>query len=151
MNLKDKIESQYNSSIKEKDSNSINTLRLVKSAIKDKEISLRGKQDDLTDSDILTLLQNLVKQRKDSIEAFEKANRKDLIDTEMNEIKVIELFLPKQMDESETNLIVQEMIKDNDFTSIKDMGQIMKIIKEKYSGRIDLGLAGKIAKTLLIK
>ena len=69
----------------------------------------------------------------------------------MNEIKVIELFLPKQMDESETNLIVQEMIKDNDFTSIKDMGQIMKIIKEKYSGKIDLGLAGKIAKTLLSK
>ncbi len=151
MNLKDKIESQYNSSIKEKDSNSINTLRLVKSAIKDKEISLRGKQDDLTDSDILTLLQNLVKQRKDSIEAFEKANRKDLIDSEMNEIKVIELFLPKQMDESETNLILQEMIKENDFTSIKDMGQIMKIIKEKYSGKIDLGLAGKIAKTLLSK
>ena len=73
MSLKDKIESDYNNSIKEKDSNSINTLRLIKSAIKDKEISLRGKQDSLTDSDILSLLQSLVKQRKDSIEAFEKA------------------------------------------------------------------------------
>ena len=84
MSLKDKIESDYNKSIKEKDSNSINTLRLIKSAIKDKEISLRGKQDSLTDSDILSLLQSLVKQRKDSIEAFEKANRNDLIEKELN-------------------------------------------------------------------
>ena len=107
MSLKDKIESYYNNSIKEKDSNSINTLRLIKSAIKDKEISLRSKQDALTDSDILSLLQSLVKQRKDSIEAFEKANRNDLVENELNEIKVIEMFLPKQMDEDETILIIK--------------------------------------------
>jgi len=111
MSLKDKIESDYNNSIKEKDSNSINTLRLIKSAIKDKEISLRGKQDSLTDSDILSLLQSLVKQRKDSIEAFEKANRNDLIENELNEIKVIEMFLPKQMNEDETTLIIKNIIK----------------------------------------
>ena len=149
MSLKDKIESSYNNSIKEKDSNSINTLRLIKSAIKDKEISLRGKQDALTDSDVLSLLQSLVKQRKDSIEAFEKANRNDLIENELNEIKVIEKFLPKQMDEDETNLIIQEIIKDNNFTSLKDMGALMNIIKEKYTGTIDMGLVGKIAKSSL--
>ena len=149
MSLKDKIESNYNNSIKEKDSNSINTLRLIKSAIKDKEISLRGKQDSLTDSDILSLLQSLVKQRKDSIEAFEKANRNDLIEKELDEIKVIEIFLPKQIDENETNLIIKDIIKDNNFTSLKDMGALMKIIKEKYIGKIDMGLVGKIAKSLL--
>ena len=149
MSLKDKIESDYNNSIKEKDSNSINTLRLIKSAIKDREISLRGKRDALTDSDVLSLLQNLVKQRKDSIEAFEKANRKDLIENEQNEIKVIEKFLPKQMDEDETNLIIKNIISDNNFTSIKDMGALMKIIKEKYTGKIDMGLVGKIAKSSL--
>ena len=149
MSLKDKIESHYNNSIKEKDSNSINTLRLIKSAIKDKEISLRGKQDVLTDSDILSLLQNLVKQRKDSIEAFEKANRKDLIDNELNEIKIIEMFLPKQIDESETTLIIEDIIKENKFISLKDMSALMKIIKEKYTGKIDMGLVGKIAKSLL--
>ena len=110
MNLKDKIENNYNNSIKEKDSNSTNTLRLIKSAIKDKEIFLRGKQDTLTNSDILTLLQALVKQRKDSIEAFEKANRNDLIENELNEIKVIEMFLPKQLDENETTLIIKDII-----------------------------------------
>ena len=149
MGLKDKIESDYNNSIKEKDSNSTNTLRLIKSAIKDKEISLRSKQDALTDSDILSLLQSLVKQRKDSIEAFEKANRNDLIKKELNEIKVIEMFLPKQMDEDETTLIIKNIIQENNYTSIKEMGALMKIIKENYTGKIDMGLVGKIAKSLL--
>ena len=150
MSLKDKIETHYKNSIKEKDSNSINTLRLIKSAIKDKEISLRGKQDTLSDSDILNLLQSLVKQRKDSIEAFQKANRNDLIQNELNEIKVIEKFLPKQIDEDETKLIIEDIIEKNNFTSIKDMGAVMKIIKEKYTGKIDMGLVGKIAKSLLV-
>ena len=149
MSLKDKIDSHYNNSIKEKDSNSINTLRLIKSAIKDKEISLRSKQDALTDSDILSLLQSLVKQRKDSIEAFEKANRNDLIEKELNEIKVIEMFLPKQMNEDETILIIKNIIQENNYTSLKEMGSLMKIIKEKYTGKIDMGLVGKIAKSLL--
>ena len=149
MSLKDKIETHYKNSIKEKDSNSINTLRLIKSAIKDKEILIRGKKDALSDSDILSLLQSLVKQRKDSIEAFEKANRNDLIEKELNEIKVIELFLPKQMDEDETRLIIKNIIQENKYTSIKEMGAIMKIIKENYTGKIDMGLVGKIAKSLL--
>ena len=149
MSLKDKIESYYNNSIKERDSNSINTLRLIKSAIKDKEISLRGKQDALTNSDILSLLQSLVKQRKDSIEAFEKANRKDLIENELNEIKVIEMFLPKQLDEEETTSIIKEIIQQNNFTSLKDMGTLMKIVKERYTGKIDMGLVGKISKSSL--
>ena len=149
MSLKDKIESDYNNSIKEKDSNSINTLRLIKSAIKDKEISLRGKRDSLTDSDILSLLQSLVKQRKDSIEAFEKANRNDLIEKELNEIKVIEMFLPKQMDEDETTMIIKNIIQEKNYTLLKEMGALMKIIKEKYTGKIDMGLIGKIAKSSL--
>ena len=149
MSLKDKIETHYKNSIKEKDSNSINTLRLIKSAIKDKEILVRGKQDALKDSDILSLLQSLVKQRKDSIEAFEKANRNDIIENELNEIKVIEMFLPKQMDEDETTLIIKNIIQENNYASIKEMGALMKIIKEKYTGKIDMGLAGKIAKSLL--
>jgi uncharacterized protein YqeY len=149
MSLKDKVESNYNNSIKEKDTNSINTLRLIKSAIKDKEISLRVKQEALTDSDILGLLQSLVKQRKDSIEAFEKANRNDLIENELNEIKVIEAFLPKQLNEDETTLIIKDIIQENNFTSLKDMGALMKIVKEKYTGKIDMGLVGKIAKSSL--
>ena len=110
MSLIDKIDEKYKSSIKEKDSNSINTLRLVRSAIKDKQISIRGKQENLSDGDVLSLLQNMVKQRKDSIEAFEKANRQDLIDKEKAEINVIETFLPEQKSEQETEEIIIKII-----------------------------------------
>ena len=151
MNLIDKIDEKYKSSIKEKDSNSINTIRLIKSAIKDKEISLRGKKDNLSDGDILSLLQSLIKQRKDSIEAFNKANRQDLIDKEKAEIDIIELFLPKQKSESETIEIIKMIIEENNLSSIKDMGKLMSIIKTDYLGVVDMGLAGKIAKTNLGK
>lgn len=149
MKLIDKIDEKYKISIKEKDSNSINTLRLIRSAIKDKLISLRGKQDNLSDGEILSILQNLIKQRKDSIDAFNKANRQDLIDKEEAEIAVIEYFLPKQKNESETKAILDDIIKKNNFSSIKDMGKLMNIIKSEYLGEIDMGVAGKIAKNSL--
>ena len=112
MNLIEKIDEKYKISIKEKDSNSINTLRLIKSAIKDKQIFLRAKQENLSEGEILGLLQNLIKQRKDSIEAFSSANRNDLIEKEKNEIKVIEAFLPQQKNESETKEIIDSIIND---------------------------------------
>ena len=151
MDLINKIEEKYKTSIKEKDSNSINTLRLIKSAIKDKQISIRGKQDILTDGDILALMQNLIKQRKDSIEAFKKANRIDLIEKEQVEIDIIQIFLPEQKNESETQEIIENEIRDNNFSSIKDMGKLMNIIKSKYKGEIDMGVVGKIAKSTLGK
>ena len=149
MNLKDKIDSHYKSSIKEKDANSVNTLRLIKSAIKEKEISIRGKKDNLDDNDVLIILQNLIKQRKDSIISFEKANRSDLIDKEKNEITIIEQFLPRQLDESSTREIIEKIINEQKLTSIKDMSLIMKLLKEDYTGQIDMGVAGKIAKSVL--
>ena len=151
MSLIDKIDEKYKSSIKEKDSNSINTLRLIRSAIKDKEISNRGKQETITDADVLSLLQNIVKQRKDSIEAFKKANRQDLIDKESLEISVIEKFLPKQKSENEIKEIIENIIKENNLSSIKEMGKLMGIIKSDYAGVIDMGVAGKIAKSSLGK
>ena len=149
MDLINKIDEKYKNSIKEKDSNSINTLRLIKSAIKDKQISLRGKQENFNDGDILSLLQSLIKQRKDSIEAFSKANRNDLIDKEKSEIDIIETFLPKQKDENETREIIEKIIKENNLSSIKDMGKLMSKIKSDYLGQIDMGIAGKIAKSSL--
>ena len=151
MDLKEKIDNQYKNSIKEKDANSVNTLRLIKSAIKDKEISLRGKKDNLDNEDILSLLQSLIKQRKDSIESFEKANRPDLIDKEKSEINVIELFLPKQLDENTTRDIIKKIVEDKKLNSLKDMGSLMNILKTNYVGQIDMGLAGKIAKLVLGK
>ena len=149
MSLVDKIEEKYKISIKEKDNNSINTLRLIKSSIKDKEIALRSKQEKLLDKDILSLLQNMIKQRKDSIEAFAKANRNDLIEKEKNEVLVIEKFLPQQLSEGEAQKIIAKIIQENNLSSLKDMGKLMSIIKTNYVGKIDMGVAGKIAKSSL--
>ena len=151
MSLVSKIEEKYKISIKEKDNNAINTLRLIKSAIKDKEISLRSKQEKLLDKDILSLLQNMIKQRKDSIEAFSKANRTDLIDKEESEVAIIEKFLPQQLSEDETTKIILNIIQENNLTSIKDMGKLMNIVKSNYVGQIDMGVVGKIAKSSLGK
>ena len=151
MSLVDIINEKYRVSIKEKDNNTINTLRLIKSSIKDKEIALRSKQEKLLDKDILSLLQNMIKQRKDSIEAFSKANRTDLIDKEESEVAIIEKFLPQQLSEDETTKIILNIIQENNLTSIKDMGKLMNIVKSNYVGQIDMGVVGKIAKSSLGK
>ena len=151
MSLREDIENQYKSSIKDKNSSLTNTLRLIKSAIKDKDIEARtkGNSDGILDQEILGLFQNLVKQRKDSIEAFESAGRKDLIEKEQEEINIIKSFLPNQKNENETEVIIDQLIKENGFNSLKEMGKLMNLLKEKYSGQIDMGSAGKIAKIKL--
>ena len=151
MTIRENIEKQYKQSMIDKNSKLTNTLRLVKSAIKDKDIEVRtsGLKDGIKDKEIMSLLQNLIKQRRDSIDSFEKANRQDLIDQEEAEIQIINLFLPKQKNETETEKIIHELIKNNNFNSLKDMGKLMSFLKSDYSGEIDMGMAGKIAKSQL--
>ena len=148
MNIREDIENLYKNSLREKDSFLSGTLRLIKSAIKDKDISVRssGVKDGIKDNEILVLLQNLIKQRRDSILSFQAANRKDLIDKEEKEIEIINKFLPKQKDEKETENIITDIIEKNNFDDIKDMGKIMAVLKAEYSGEIDMSLASKIAK-----
>tara|TARA_B100000965_G_C19506564_1_gene719933 strand:- start:767 stop:1228 length:462 start_codon:yes stop_codon:yes gene_type:complete len=152
MSLRNKIDEDYKHSIKSKDQHKINTLRLIRSAIKDKDISSRtsDNKDIVGDAEILSLLISLIKQRKDSIEQFQKAKRDDLIKNEQNEIEIIELYLPKQKSKDEIEHIVGELIKRNNLNSIKDMGKLMSIIKNDYAGEVDMGLVGKIAKSKLV-
>ena len=151
MNLRNKIDDDYKKSIKDKDQNKTNTLRLIKSAIKDKDISERSgsNKEGISDTIILSLLLSLIKQRKDSIEQFQKANRDDLIKKEKDEIDIINKYLPKQKSAEETENIVDELIKSHNLDSIKDMGKLMGFIKNDYSGEVDMGLVGKIAKSKL--
>ena len=151
MGLKEQISAKYKDSMKSKNTQEINTLRLILSAIKDKEIDNRTKSDskEINDEQNLILLQNLIKQRKDSIESFEKANRKDLVIKESDEIEIISNFLPKQLSQEEVKDLIKSIIDEKKLSSIKDMGAIMKFLKSKYSGSVDMGLAGKIAKDLL--
>ena len=92
----------------------------------------------------------MVKQRRDSIESFKTALRNDLIDKERKEIEIINMFLPQQLNEEEIKKIIEKYIKDFNFTSVKQMGLIMNHLKSNYAGVIDMALAGKLAKELLI-
>ena len=152
MSLRNKIDEDYKQSIKNKDQQKIDTLRLIRSAIKDKDISSRTSEnkEGINDSEILSLLLNLIKQRNDSIEQFQKAKRDDLIKNEKSEIEVIKDYLPKQKTQEETEKIINEIISSNNLESIKDMGKLMSIIKNDYAGEVDMGLVGKIAKSKLI-
>ena len=152
MSLRKKIVDDYKQSIKNKDQQKIDTLRLIRSAIKDKDISSRTSEnkEGINDSEILSLLLNLIKQRNDSIEQFQKAKRDDLIKNEKSEIEVIKDYLPQQKTQEETEKIINEIISSNNLESIKDMGKLMSIIKNDYAGEVDMGLVGKIAKSKLI-
>jgi uncharacterized protein YqeY len=151
MSLRNKIDEDYKQSIKNKDQQKIDTLRLIRSAIKDKDISSRTSEnkEGINDSEILSLLLNLIKQRNDSIEQFQKAKRDDLIKNEKSEIEVIKYYLPQQKTQEETEKIINEIISGNNLESIKDMGKLMSIIKNDYAGEVDMGLVGKIAKSKL--
>tara|TARA_B110000003_G_scaffold145145_1_gene146188 strand:+ start:34 stop:495 length:462 start_codon:yes stop_codon:yes gene_type:complete len=152
MSLRNKIDDDYKQSIKNKDQQKVDTLRLIRSAIKDKDISTRTSEnkEGINDAEILSLLINLIKQRKDSIEQFQKAKRDDLIKNEQSEIEIIKEYLPQQKTEEETEKIITEIIKSNNLENIKDMGKLMLTIKNDYAGEVDMGLVSKIAKSKLI-
>ena len=151
MDLRNNIDEDYKKAIKNKEQDKINALRLIRSAIKDKDISSRTSENKevISDSEILTLLISLIKQRKDSIEQFQKANRDDLIKNEQSEIDVINQYLPNQKTEEETEIIIDNLIKANNLENLKDMGKLMGFIKKDYPGEVDMGLVSRIAKSKL--
>ena len=151
MSLRITIENNYKTAIKSKSTNEVNTLRLIKSAIKDKDIAARSGDNSniISDPEILSLLQSLIKQRNDSIDAFKIASRDDLVLSEQVEIDIISKFLPKQMTEIETENLIQLIVEKNKLHTLKDMGALMNELKANHSGSIDMALAGKIAKSKL--
>ena len=150
MSLKQQIESKLNEALKAKDKNTYPTLRLIVSAIKDAEIAGRSKgQQEVADSDITSILKKMIKQRNESCEVYKKAGRKELLESESREIKVISAFLPKQLSEEETKKICQETVKSVGATSMKDMGKVMGALKSKHADTIDFSKVSSIIKELL--
>ncbi len=150
MSLQKKIEDKLSQALKDKDKNVFPTLRLVVSAIKDALIANRTKdKKDLSDGDIIGILKKMVKQRNDSCEAYKKAGRKDLLDSETKEIEVISLFLPKQLSQEETKKICEEVIKKVGASSMKDMGKVMGELKSKHGDVLDFSKVSSIIKEIL--
>ncbi len=150
MSLRKKIEDKLNDALRAKDKNIYPTLRLIVSAIKDAEIAGRTKgQKEIKDSDIISLLKKMIKQRNESCEVYEKAGRNELLENEKKEIEVINTFLPEQLSEEETKKICQDTIKSVGATSMKDMGKIMGALKSKYADTLDFSKVSSILKGLL--
>ncbi len=128
----------------------VGTLRLINAAIKSADIDARPSgKDKISDEDILGLLSKMIKQRRDSIEQFTSGGRQDLADKELAEVKIIELYLPRQMDEAEVKNAVADLIKEVGAESPKDMGKIMGALKTRYAGQMDFSKASATAKELL--
>ena len=150
MSLRKKIEDKLNDSLRAKDKNIYPTLRLIVSALKDAEIAGRTKgQKEIKDSDIISLLKKMIKQRNESCEVYEKAGRNELLENEKKEIEVINTFLPKQLSEEETKKICQDAIKSVGASSMKDMGAVISHVNNKVSGRAEGRLIADIVKKTL--
>jgi len=153
MDLKNKINLDYNEALKAKDKSRISTYRLILSAIKDLDISNRSgpNKKDTDDDDIKKLLKKMIKQRAESIDVYKKNNREDLLKIEESEHKILSDYLPKQLSEEETKKICSEVAQKLGASSIKDMGKVMGELKKNYSDTLDFSKAGSLLKEILGK
>ena len=151
MTLREKINEQFNTALKSKNKNLVSTFRLILAAIKERDIANRTseKKEAVKDVEIIKVLRKMKKQRQDSAELYKRGERQELLEVEEAEIKIIDSFLPKQLNEDETKKICKEVIESLGASSIKDMGKIMGQIKQKYSDSIDFAKVNTIIKGLL--
>ena len=152
MTLREQLLADMKDAMKSGDKKKVATLRLMNAAIKDKDINSRteGHESTLTsDTGIMELLIKMVKQRQDSITAFDQGGRPELAQNERDEMTIIQSYMPKQMDEAEAKAAVADVIKTINATSVKDMGKVMAELKTKYAGQMDMAKAGAIVKALL--
>ncbi len=151
VNLRQDFKTFLDESIKKKDSLAISTVRLILAAIKDRDIEFRAKNEDneISEPDILNLLQNMIKQRRESVKIYADAGRQELKDRENKEIEIIESFLPKQISEDELKKIISELCSEIQAKTIKDLGKVINLLKERYPGQLDFKVAAGIAKSNL--
>ena len=150
-NLRIKLKSYLDASIKKKDDLSVSTVRLIIAAIKDRDIEYRAKNEanEINDPEILNLLQNMIKQRKESVKIYADAGRDELKDREIKEIKIIESFLPKQIINKDLEKIISEVCTELQANTIKDLGKVINTLKERYPGQLDFKVAAGMAKSNL--
>jgi uncharacterized protein len=137
--------------MKARDARMVSTVRLIIAALKDRDIAARGqgKAEGLSETEIRQMLQGMIKQRRESISLYEQGNRADLVEKEREEITVIESFLPRPLDAGEIETAAKAAIAETGATSIKDLGKVMGVLRERHAGVIDLGQAGAVVRRLL--
>lgn len=151
MTKREEFSAALKEAMKNKDQATLSTVRLIQAALEDKDIAARsnGNADGISEAEILSMLQSMVKQRAESAKTYRDANRPELADKENAEIAIIEGFLPKQMSEDEAVAAIEAVIKDIGAADIKDMGKVMNELKARYAGQLDFGKAGGTVKQKL--
>ncbi|WP_120502472.1 GatB/YqeY domain-containing protein [Roseovarius sp. EL26] len=151
MELREQVNAALKQAMRDKDSGRLATLRLINAAIKDQDISRRGGDNDtgVNDTEILAILGKMTKQRNESVRAYEEGGRIDLAERERDEIKIIEEFLPRQLNDTEIEAAVEKAITDVGASSIRDMGKVIGQLKDSYTGQMDFGAVGPMVKNRL--
>jgi uncharacterized protein len=151
MSLRNRFNDELKQAMIAKNQRTVATIRLILAALKERDIAARpsGVTDGIPDDQILSMMQGMIKQRRDSIEMYTKGNRPDLVQQEQEEIVIIETFLPKQLGEAEVRAIVEKLIQESGATSVKDLGKLMADLKAKYAGQMDFAKASALAREKL--
>jgi uncharacterized protein len=151
MTLRERLNEAVKEAMKARDHKRLGCLRLMQAGLKDRDIANRteGGRDLISDDEILQLFAKQIKSREDSIALYEKGNRPELAQAERDEIAVIREFMPKQMDEAEARAAVAVAIAETGAASLKDMGKVMGVLKERFAGKMDFGKAGALVKDQL--
>lgn len=147
MSLREQVMGDMKAAMKAKEADRLSAIRMLQAALKNKEIELRP--NDMTEQDALGVVRKLVKQRKDSIEEYQKAQRQDLVDKESFELTVLEAYLPAQMTKEQVEKIVSEVIKDLGATEMKQMGSVVKEVQARTAGSADGKTISEIVKSRL--
>ena len=144
--LKQNVTADMKSAIKAKDKDALKAIRMILGAIKQKEVDERIELDD---TQVLSVIQKMVKQRNDSISQFEKAGRDDLVAVEQAELDIINKYMPAQLSESDIDQAVTEAITTTGASSMQDMGKLMGLLKSKLAGQADMGIVSRIIRAKL--
>jgi uncharacterized protein len=151
MTLRSDLSDALKDAMRAKDEVGVSTVRMILAGLKDRDIAARTKGDGqpIPDSEILEMLQKMVKQRQESIELYRKGHRPDLVAKEQAEIGVIERYLPKQLSDAEMETIVGQVVGRTGATSIRDMGRVIAALRAEYSGQMDFARASQMVKARL--
>jgi uncharacterized protein YqeY len=144
--LKDRINDDVKTAMRNKDKDRLVTLRMITAAIKQKEVDERIELDDTR---ILAILDKMIRQHRDSISQYESAGRHDLVEKEKSELTIVQFYMPEQLGEDELKKLIQSAIQSTGATTVKDMGKVMGIIRPQIQGRADMGKTGELVKALL--
>ena len=151
MSLREELNTSLKTAMKAREERAVSTIRLILTAIKDRDIAARpkGNQDGFSDQDILGVLQTMVRQRQEAIQLYEQGGRLELAQKERDEISIINRFLPKQLGEEEARAAISAVVAEIGAKTIKDMGRTMAVLRERYAGQLDFAKAGATLKEIL--